>query len=96
MKSKAKKMAPAKECLATEITVKSTKLANFAYHCLADLMENSLSYTNLDLDAVEEAEVLVKIQKALAKKVSIILLRIEYEKEEETKKEFEWVEKKGA
>jgi hypothetical protein len=64
--------------LSEEITVSAEKLANFAYHCLADLMDGDLGNSTLSLSAVEDAEVLVKIQKCLAQKASIILLRIEY------------------
>ena len=66
------------------VTVDAKKLANFAYHCLADLMDGDLGNSELDLSAVEDAEVLIQIQKGLAQKTEIILLRITYEKEVNT------------
>ena len=65
-----------------EISIDAARLCDVAYSKLADLVEDELGHANPEICNIEDAEFLLAIQKAIAKKAPYIVLKVSYQKEE--------------
>jgi len=67
------------------IAIDAARLANITYSKLADLIEEELSDAIPEICNIDEAIFLLELQKSLAKKESLIVLKVNYPEKEESK-----------